>query len=231
MLSFGARSTFLRLGCSNSFAALPKQPRLAASLSTSTSWRNNPISSNPSQTTVNPLPNVTRPEGSISADKTSEQDSLPQTFTNRRPLTEQLKSTLSPHVLNLTSGFLDNMEDLEDTSFHMLHVHAGLNNTILSLTNEKGVVLINTSGGSAGFKKSKRAGFEAAYQATQQLVTRAQERGINVHTLQVKFKGFGQGRDATFKALRALTNWRINRITDCTPIPFNGCRPKKQRRL
>ncbi|KAJ1650632.1 hypothetical protein IWQ61_008617 [Dispira simplex] len=209
----------------------PMQPRLGACMSTSTLWRNGPISSTSSHTTVNPLPNATHSEGSITADKISEQGFLTQSSTHRRPLTETLKSTLSPHVHNLTSGFLENMEDLEDTSFHMLHVHAGLNNTILSLTNEKGIVLINTSGGSAGFKKSKRAGFEAAYQATQQLVTRAQERGINVHTLQVKFKGFGQGRDATFKALRALTNWRINRITDCTPIPFNGCRPKKQRRL
>ncbi|RKP36036.1 hypothetical protein BJ085DRAFT_16053 [Dimargaris cristalligena] len=114
---------------------------------------------------------------------------------------------------------------------YVLNVHAGLNNTIISLTNASGAVLINTSGGSVGFKKAQRAGYEAAYQAMEQLIKKAQEKGIVVQNVHIKFKGFGMGRDASFKALRSLTNWRVVRLSDCTPIPFNGCRPRKQRRL
>ncbi|KAJ1934227.1 hypothetical protein GGF37_006444 [Kickxella alabastrina] len=113
----------------------------------------------------------------------------------------------------------------------ILHVHASSNNTILSLTDADGRVLVNASGGTVGFRKAQRAGFEAAYQATASIATTIKDRGINVRKVELRLKGFGAGRDAAFKAVHSVTNWVVCRVVDTTPIPFNGCRPKKARRL
>ncbi|KAJ2454273.1 hypothetical protein EV183_001639 [Coemansia sp. RSA 2336] len=113
----------------------------------------------------------------------------------------------------------------------ILHVHASSNNTILSLTDAKGRVIVNASGGTVGFKKAQRAGFEAAYQATASIANTVKERNIPVRMVEIRFKGFGAGRDAAFKAVNSLTNWTVCAVADVTPVPFNGCRPKKARRL
>ncbi|KAI8322813.1 translational machinery component [Martensiomyces pterosporus] len=113
----------------------------------------------------------------------------------------------------------------------ILHVHASSNNTILSLTDYNGRVLVNASGGTVGFRKAQRAGFEAAYQATASIASTVKEKGINVNKVELRLKGFGAGRDAAFKAVHSMTNWIVCRVVDTTPIPFNGCRPKKARRL
>ncbi|KAJ1909476.1 hypothetical protein IWQ60_011151 [Tieghemiomyces parasiticus] len=145
---------------------------------------------------------------------------------------QMLVQDMQAHMRGRYSMDYTNMSsEIAEIQSHVLNVHSGLNNTILTLTLPNGNVLVNTSGGSVGFKKAKRAGYEAAYQAMEQLIVRADERGVVIQNLHIKLKGFGLGRDASFKAMRALTNWRVVRITDCTPIPFNGCRPKKQRRL
>ncbi|KAI9595126.1 hypothetical protein BDF19DRAFT_385570 [Syncephalis fuscata] len=113
----------------------------------------------------------------------------------------------------------------------MLHVNATPNNTIITLTDNNGQVLINCSGGTAGFRKAQRSGPEAAYQATQQLVNKVSERGIKIAGLHLKLNGFGPGREAVYRALRVVSDWELVRISDATPIPFNGCRPRKKRRL
>ncbi|KAJ2016999.1 hypothetical protein IW146_002440 [Coemansia sp. RSA 922] len=123
-------------------------------------------------------------------------------------------------------------EEAEDPmSLLILHVHASSNNTILSLTDANGKVIVNASGGTVGFKKAQRAGFEAAYQATASIAATVKERGINVKAVELRLKGFGTGREAAFKAVHSVTNWVVMRIVDTTPIPFNGCRPRKARRL
>ncbi|PVV01353.1 hypothetical protein BB560_004228 [Smittium megazygosporum] len=114
---------------------------------------------------------------------------------------------------------------------HILHVNATSNNTTLALSTPEGNVLVTSSGGMAGFKKSQRAGHEAAYQATALLISKCNDKGIHISSLELRFKGLGPGRDASFKAIRGITDWVISKITDATPIPFNGCRPKKARRL
>ncbi|KAJ1678784.1 hypothetical protein EV182_003362 [Spiromyces aspiralis] len=148
------------------------------------------------------------------------------------------RNKLSDHLTGVGKTFFDTYPRIyqrpaenDHPKHHILHVHASANNTILSLTDHKGKVLINTSGGSVGFKKSQRGGFEAAYQAAVKITEKAQEAGIGVRYLEMRFKGFGPGRNASFKAVRSVTNWEIVRVTDATPIPFNGCRPKKARRL
>ncbi|KAJ1745803.1 hypothetical protein LPJ77_004303 [Coemansia sp. RSA 2523] len=122
-------------------------------------------------------------------------------------------------------------EDQDPMNKLILHVHATSNNTILSLTDANGRVIVNSSGGLVGFKKAQRAGFEAAYQATASVANTVKERDIFVKNVEIRLRGFGAGRDAAFKAVGSLTNWNICAITDVTPIPFNGCRPKKARRL
>lgn len=114
---------------------------------------------------------------------------------------------------------------------YQLHVNASFNNTIITLTRPNGSPLITTSGGSAGFKKAQRSGYEAAHQASIQLLEKMQAKNLQVPNIHIVLKGFGPGRDAAFKALVAGASWNIRRITDATPIPFGGCRPKKARRL
>lgn len=117
------------------------------------------------------------------------------------------------------------------TCSHNLHIHASMNNTILTLTDSQGDPITTQSAGSAGFKKSARSGPEAGYQAMTKLIEKVQEKNVQIHSLHVLMKGFGPGRDSAFKAIRAKTEWDIKRISDTTPIPFNGCRPPKARRL
>ncbi|OAD80073.1 hypothetical protein PHYBLDRAFT_103712, partial [Phycomyces blakesleeanus NRRL 1555(-)] len=112
-----------------------------------------------------------------------------------------------------------------------LHINATFNNTILTLTRPNGSPLVNTSGGTAGFKKAQRSGYEAAHQAALQLLDKVQAKNLNVTNIHIVLKGFGPGRDAAYKALVTGVQWNVRRITDATPVPFGGCRPKKARRL
>lgn len=114
---------------------------------------------------------------------------------------------------------------------HQLHIHASPNNTIITLTRPNGAPLVTTSGGSAGFKKAARSGYEAAHQAALQLLEKMNAKNLQVPNVHIVLKGFGPGRDAAFKALVSGNTWNVKRITDATPIPFGGCRPKKARRL
>ncbi|KAI8970856.1 hypothetical protein BDB01DRAFT_855154 [Pilobolus umbonatus] len=117
---------------------------------------------------------------------------------------------------------------------HQLHINATPNNTIITLTRPNGAPLVTTSGGSAGFKKAARSGYEAAHQAAVQLLDKMQAKNLQVNNIHIILKGFGPGRDAAFKALVSGSpdsQWNVKRITDATPIPFGGCRPKKARRL
>ncbi|KAG2236665.1 hypothetical protein BDF21DRAFT_411030 [Thamnidium elegans] len=114
---------------------------------------------------------------------------------------------------------------------HQLHINASPNNTIITLTRPTGAPLVTTSGGSAGFKKAARSGYEAAHQAAMQLLDKMNAKNLQVPNIHIVLKGFGPGRDAAFKALVGGSQWNVKRITDATPIPFGGCRPKKARRL
>ncbi|THH17630.1 hypothetical protein EW146_g3244 [Bondarzewia mesenterica] len=122
---------------------------------------------------------------------------------------------------------------------HHLHVLCTPNNTIITLTNELGRLLKRGwwSGGSCGFKGVNRSGYEAGYKCAVEAFKRIEEHVLSVPGTKVEilFKGFGQGRDAVYKALMTTEgeNVRpvINRITDNTPIKIGGTRAKKARRL
>ncbi|ORZ00201.1 hypothetical protein BCR43DRAFT_484837 [Syncephalastrum racemosum] len=113
---------------------------------------------------------------------------------------------------------------------HTITINASPNNTVITLARPNGDPLATVSGGTAGFKKAHRSGYEAAHQAALQLLERKQTKNWSIKNIDIVLKGFGPGRDAAFRALVA-DDWNVKRITDGTPIPFGGCRPKKARRL
>lgn len=108
------------------------------------------------------------------------------------------------------------------------HVHASFNNTIITITDRQGNALSWATSGGAGFKGSRKSTPFAAQVAAEAAGKVAQECGIK--NLEVRIKGPGPGRESAIRALNAL-GIRIASITDITPIPHNGCRPPKKRRI
>ena len=108
------------------------------------------------------------------------------------------------------------------------HVHATFNNTIVTITDTQGNVVIWASAGSVGFKGSRKSTPYAAGLAARQAIKDAQELGLQ--ELDVLVKGPGPGREAAIRAIQA-SNVRVRSISDVTPIPHNGCRPPKKRRV
>ena len=108
------------------------------------------------------------------------------------------------------------------------HIHATFNNTIVSMTDPNGNVITWASAGSVGFKGARKSTPFAARQAAQRAARSAMDNGMV--EVEVFVKGPGPGREAAIRSLQA-TGLRILSITDVTPIPHNGCRPPKKRRV
>jgi small subunit ribosomal protein S11 len=108
------------------------------------------------------------------------------------------------------------------------HVHASFNNTIITITDRQGNALSWATSGGAGFKGSRKSTPFAAQIAAEAAGKLAQECGVK--NLEVRIKGPGPGRESAVRALNAL-GMKITSITDITPIPHNGCRPPKRRRI
>ncbi|MBI2314870.1 30S ribosomal protein S11 [Candidatus Daviesbacteria bacterium] len=109
-----------------------------------------------------------------------------------------------------------------------VYVTATFNNTLVTLTDTSGNTLAWGTSGTAGFKGARRATPFAAISAMEKLSQKAKEVGMSA--VEVYIKGPGSGRDATIKALRSA-GINITMIADVTPIPHNGPRPKKRRRV
>lgn len=108
------------------------------------------------------------------------------------------------------------------------HVQATFNNTIITITDRQGNTLSWATSGGAGFKGSRKSTPFAAQMASEMAGRTAMEYGIK--NLEVRIKGPGPGRDSSVRALNAL-GIKITSIADITPIPHNGCRPPKRRRI
>ena len=108
------------------------------------------------------------------------------------------------------------------------HIQATFNNIIISLTNNQGQVISWSSAGKMGFKGSKKNTPYAAQTAAEDCALRAYEAGLR--KVKVFVKGPGAGRESSIRALNGC-GLRINKITDVTPLPHNGCRPPKKRRV
>ena len=108
------------------------------------------------------------------------------------------------------------------------HIHASFNNTIITITDRQGNALSWATAGSCGFKGSRKSTPFAAQVAAERAGTAAQEYGVKA--LEVRVCGPGPGRESAVRALNAA-GFRITNIEDVTPIPHNGCRPPKRRRV
>ncbi len=108
------------------------------------------------------------------------------------------------------------------------HIHASFNNTIVTITDRQGNALAWATAGGAGFKGSRKSTPFAAQVAAENAGKIALEFGLK--NLEVRIKGPGPGRDSTVRALNSL-GYKITSISDVTPVPHNGCRPPKKRRI
>lgn len=108
------------------------------------------------------------------------------------------------------------------------HVNASFNNTVVSITDVQGNTIAWSSAGMKGFKGSRKSTPYAAQVAAEDAAQKAQEHGMK--SLEIEVKGPGSGRESALRALQA-TGFVITSIRDVTPIPHNGCKPKKRRRV
>ncbi len=110
----------------------------------------------------------------------------------------------------------------------IVHVHASFNNTIITITDRKGNTLAWATAGGSGFRGSRKSTPFAAQVAAERAGSVAQEYGVK--NLEVEIKGPGPGRESAVRSLNAM-GFRVLSISDVTPIPHNGCRPPKKRRV
>jgi len=108
------------------------------------------------------------------------------------------------------------------------HVNASFNNTMITITDAQGNTIAWSSSGSLGFKGSRKSTPYAAQVAAEDAGKKAMEHGVR--TIEVEVKGPGSGRESALRALQAV-GFQITSIRDVTPIPHNGCRPRKRRRV
>ena len=116
----------------------------------------------------------------------------------------------------------------KDVADGIAHIHASFNNTIIMITDRQGNALAWATAGGSGFRGSRKSTPFAAQVAAEKAGEKVKEYGMK--NLEVEVKGPGPGRES---AVRALNNagFQITNITDVTPIPHNGCRPPKRRRV
>lgn len=108
------------------------------------------------------------------------------------------------------------------------HIHASFNNTIVTISDRQGNTLSWATAGGSGFRGSRKSTPYAAQVAAERAGEAAKEYGVK--NLEVLVKGPGPGRESSIRALNAI-GYKITNITDVTPIPHNGCRPPKKRRV
>ena len=116
----------------------------------------------------------------------------------------------------------------KNVSEGIAHIHASFNNTIITITDRQGNALSWATSGGAGFKGSRKSTPFAAQVAAESAGRAAMECGVK--NLEVRIKGPGPGRESAVRALNAL-GLKISSISDVTPVPHNGCRPPKRRRV
>lgn len=119
-------------------------------------------------------------------------------------------------------------KDRKNISTGEAHVNATFNNTIITITDQQGNVISWASAGGSGFKGSRKSTPYAAQVAAEKAGQAAAEHGMQ--TVSIKVKGPGSGRESALRALQSI-GFTVTSIKDVTPIPHNGCRPPKRRRV
>lgn len=116
----------------------------------------------------------------------------------------------------------------KNVSDAIVHVHATFNNTIIMITDRQGNALAWSTAGACGFKGSRKSTPFAAQVASEKAATAAAEHGVK--NVEVRVTGPGPGRESSVRALNSV-GFKVSNITDVTPIPHNGCRAPKRRRV
>jgi len=116
----------------------------------------------------------------------------------------------------------------KNVPFGLVHIQASFNNTIVTISDQMGNVLAWKSSGSLGFRGSRKGTPFAAQQAAQNAANQARDHGVR--TVDVQVSGPGSGRESAIRAL-AAAGIEVKSIRDVTPMPHNGCRPPKKRRV
>lgn len=119
-------------------------------------------------------------------------------------------------------------KEKKNVAFGQAHIKSTFNNTIVSITDPSGAVIAWASSGQVGYKGSRKSTPFAAQLAAEAAARRAMEHGMK--KVDVFVKGPGSGRETAIRSLQA-TGLEVGAIQDVTPVPFNGCRPKKRRRV
>jgi small subunit ribosomal protein S11 len=119
-------------------------------------------------------------------------------------------------------------KDRKNIPYGVAHVNASFNNTIITITDPAGNTVSWSSAGSHGFKGSKKATPYAAQVTAEDAGRKAQEHGMK--TLEIMVKGPGSGRESALRAFQTI-GFNVTSIRDVTPVPHNGCRPPKRRRV
>lgn len=119
-------------------------------------------------------------------------------------------------------------KEKKNVSYGIAHIYSTFNNTIVTITDKGGNVLAWASGGNVGFKGTRKSTPYAAQLAAQQAAKQAQGHGVQ--QVDVLVKGPGPGRESAIRSLQTV-GLQVNTIRDVTPVPHNGCRPPKRRRV
>lgn len=119
-------------------------------------------------------------------------------------------------------------KERKNVPFAVAHIQASFNNTIVTIADQEGRVLSWKSSGSLGFRGSRKGTPFAAQQAAMNAANQAREHGVR--SLEVRVSGPGSGRESAIRAL-AAAGLEVRSIKDATPVPHNGCRPPKRRRV
>ena len=119
-------------------------------------------------------------------------------------------------------------KEKKNISNAIAHVNSSFNNTLVTITDYQGNTIAWSSSGSMGFKGSRKSTPYAAQLAAEDAGKKASEHGVKIVDIQVQ--GPGSGRESALRALQVV-GFQVNSIRDVTPIPHNGCRPKKRRRV
>jgi small subunit ribosomal protein S11 len=126
------------------------------------------------------------------------------------------------------SGARPRRRERKNITSGVAHVNATFNNTVITITDAQGNTIAWSSSGSKGFKGSRKSTPYAAQMAAEDAGRKAMEHGMR--TLEVEVKGPGSGRESALRMLQSV-GFTITSIRDVTPVPHNGCRPPKRRRV
>ena len=119
-------------------------------------------------------------------------------------------------------------KEKKNISNAIAHVNSSFNNTLVTITDYQGNTIAWSSSGSMGFKGSRKSTPYAAQLAAEDAGKKASEHGVKI--IDIEVQGPGSGRESALRALQ-IVGFQVNSIRDVTPIPHNGCRPKKRRRV